>query len=316
VFSVGKIWGGYDTVAWFRTRVLIPTGWHHHRLALRFLVGPLDGGGSTAETMLYVNGTPLQAIDVWHEDAWLPPEDMRSDEVQIALKAWSGVWMPPDTRRFKRAQLVWIDQPAERLYYLMNTLLKAVNVLNENELGRVRMVQALNDAYNCIDFAEPRSDRFYDSLASAYDTLREQVDALEQYHALKPRIIGIGHAHIDMAWLWQLRHTREKAARTFATALHLMRQYPDYRFMHSSPQLYKYLEYDYPDLFARVKERIDAGQWEITGATWVEPDINIPCGESLVRQFLFGRRYVRDRFDKEMSVLWLPDVFGYSYALP
>jgi alpha-mannosidase len=315
-FTVGDTWGGYDSTVWFRTRVPIPDGWREHKLALRFLVGPRDGGGSTAETMLYVNGVPLQAIDVWHEHAWLLPEHTQSGEVLIALKAWSGVLNVPDRRRFKLAQLVWIDEPAERLYYLMSTLVQAIKLLGEEDFGALRMLQALNEAYHLIDFAKPKSERFYDSLEAAYEVLLERVTALEQFGGLKPRVVGIGHAHIDLAWLWRLRHTREKAARTFATALHLMRQYPDYRFMHSSPQLYKYLQADYPDLFERVKERIAAGQWEITGATWVEPDVNIPSGESLVRQFLFGRRYVRDTFGKEMSVLWLPDVFGYSYALP
>ncbi len=315
-FSTGDTWGGYDSVAWFRARVAIPDGWQRRKLALRFLVGPRDGAGSTAETLLYVNGAPLQAIDVWHEEAWLPPEFLSSGEISVALKAWSGVWAIPDRRRFKLAQLVWIDPAAETLYYVASTLVKAVRVLHEDDLRRWTLLQALNEAYLLVDFGKPGSDRFYESLAAAAELLCDRVGHMEQLHELKPRVVGIGHAHIDMAWLWRLMHTREKAARTFSTALHLMRQYPEYRFMHSSPQLYKFLKHDYPDIFAQVKEKIAAGQWEVTGATWVEPDVNIPSGESLVRQFLFGRRFVRDEFGKEMSVLWLPDVFGYSYALP
>jgi alpha-mannosidase len=136
------------------------------------------------------------------------------------------------------------------------------------------------------------------------------------YDEMKPAVTAVGHAHIDMAWLWRLSHTREKAARTFATVLHLMRQYPEYRFVHSSPQLYLYLKEDYPDIFAAVREKIAGGEWEVTGATWIEPDTNLPGGESLVRQFLYGIRTMRQEFGVDMKLLWLPDVFGYSYALP
>ena len=113
-----------------------------------------------------------------------------------------------------------------------------------------------------------------------------------------------------------VRHAREKGVRTFTTALHLMRQYPEYRFMHSAPAAYKNLEADDPPLFERVKAKIAAGEWEITGGMWVESDTNLPNGESLVRQFLLGRRYIREKFGQDTSVLWLPDVFGYSGALP
>ncbi len=95
-----------------------------------------------------------------------------------------------------------------------------------------------------------------------------------------------------------------------------MRQFPEYRFMHSAPQAYKFLKQDYPDIFERVKARIAEGRWEVTGGMWVEADTNLIGSESLVRQFLYGMRYVQDEFGVDMRVLWLPDAFGYSYALP
>jgi alpha-mannosidase len=315
-FSVGSTWGGYDKVAWFRARVPVPPAWRERKLALRFLVGPRDGGGSTAETMLYLNGAPLQAIDVWHEEAWLPPEALRRDELSVALRAWSGVLAVPERRHFKLAQLIWIDEAAERLTYLGDTVLKAARVLAENDLRRVQLVQALNEAARRIDFSQPRSEAFYRSLDAAAGWLAGCLAEWAERDELKPTVVAVGHAHIDMAWLWRLAHSREKAARTFATALHLMRQYPEYRFSHSSPQLYKFLKQDDPELFARVKERIAAGEWEITGGMWVESDTNLPAGESLVRQFLLGRRFLREEFGLENTLLWSPDVFGYSYALP
>ncbi len=314
-FNLGDLWGGYDIDAWFRARVPVPPGWRDKKLVLRFLVGPRDGGDSTAETLLYVNGQPLQGLDDWHEKAWLPPELAQAGEISVALRAWSGVLGVPERRRFKLAQLIWIDEAAERLYYLADTLIKAVKTLDENDLRRVTLLQAVNQAFHRVDFGKPGSPQFYQSLEDAAQFLKERVNE-QACQELKPTVIGVGHAHLDMAWLWRLRHTREKAARTFATALHLMRQYPGYCFVHSSPQLYKFLKQDHPEIFARVKRKIESGEWEITGATWVEPDTNIPSGESLVRQFLFGLRYARAEFGLDMKLLWLPDVFGYSWALP
>jgi alpha-mannosidase len=315
-FNVGEYWGGYDIVAWFRATVPIPPRFRDQKVALRFLVGPRDTGNSTAETLLFVNGTPLQGIDVWHEEAWLPPELLAQDEIHIALKAWSGVMSVPDRRRFKVAQLVRFDEPTERFYYLADTLLKAIKVLDANDLRRIKLLQALNGAFHKLDWTKPQSAHFYDSIAAAECILREQIDQLQATTEIKPTVVGIGHSHLDLAWLWRLCHTREKAARTFATVLHLMQQYPEYYYLHASPQLYKFVQEDYPELFAQIKERIASGHWEATGGMWVEADINLPSGESLVRQILYGKRYFQREFGVDTHILWLPDVFGYSWTLP
>lgn len=315
-FHVGEAWGGYDVVAWFRARVPVPTDWRERQLALRFQVGPKDGGDGTAESMLYLAGQPVQGLDTWHEEAWLLPEHLPAGELAVAIKAWSGVYRIPAHRRFALAQLVWIDLDAHRLYHLMDALVLAAKALDPNDLHRFKLIEALNQAAHRVDFSRPGSDSFYASLGTATDFLAEQVRAWRGQGELKPGVVTLGHAHIDMAWLWRVSHTREKGAHTFATALHLMRQYPEYRFMHSSPQLYKFLQHDYPGLFARVKERVSAGDWEATGGMWIEADTNLTSGESLVRQFLFGQRYFREELGVEGKVLWLPDVFGYSAALP
>jgi alpha-mannosidase len=315
-YELGSFWGGYDKSAWFRARVAIPQLWRDKKLALRFLVGPRDGGGSTAETLLYVDGVALQGIDIWHDEAWLPPEFAQKDEISIALKAWSSVLRVPDRRRFKLAQLVLIDEPAERLYYLADNLLKAVKELDSNDIRRVKLLQMLNQAFLKIEFIRFKSDAYYDSIKTAYDSLSDSFSRMEHREEFKPKVIGFGHAHIDMAWLWRLAHSREKASRTFATVLHLMRQYPEYRFLHTSPQLYKFLKTDYPEIYRGVKERIASGEWEITGGMWIEPDTNVPSGESLVRQILFGKRFIKQEFGQETNVVFLPDVFGYNWALP
>ena len=126
----------------------------------------------------------------------------------------------------------------------------------------------------------------------------------------------LGHAHIDLAWLWPIRETRRKGGRTFANVLKLMEQYDDCVFGASQPQLYDWVKEDYPDIYRRVKERVNEGRWELQGGMWVEPDTNVPSGESLIRQFLYGKRFYQEEFGQDIRNLWLPDVFGYSAALP
>lgn len=315
-FRVGERWGGYDVTAWFRAWVDIPAEWRGGRVYAQFLVGPRDGGRSTAETMLYVNGEPLQGIDVWHEDAWLPPEATAGGRVHIALKAWSGVLGVPERRHFRLARLALVDRPTEELYHRALAALESVEQLDPNDLRRVRLLGALNAAWLLIDWSAPGSPGFYASAAEAGDALEEELGRIAEPPGNRPRVLGVGHAHLDLAWLWRLGHSRQKAARTFATALHLMRQYPEYRFMHSTPQLYELLRQDEPGLFERVRERVAAGQWEVTGGMWVEADTNLAGGEALIRQLLHGTRYMREQFGVESRLLWLPDVFGYTAALP
>jgi alpha-mannosidase len=189
-------------------------------------------------------------------------------------------------------------------------------VLPENDLRRVRLTAALDEALLLLDFTERASPAFYASTAAAHAYLDDRVRSWQAVDEIKPHVTAVGHSHIDLAWLWRWRHSREKAQRTFATVLHLMRQYPEYRYLHSSPALYAALQDDNPALFARVKERIAAGAWEATGGMWVEADTNLTGAESLVRQFVYGQRYLREQFGQASTVLWLPDVFGYSAALP
>jgi alpha-mannosidase len=125
-----------------------------------------------------------------------------------------------------------------------------------------------------------------------------------------------GHAHLDLAWLWPLRETRRKALRTFSTVLSLMDRFPDFYYNQSMPQLYAWLEEDAPELFARVRARVQEGRWNLVGGMWVEPDGNLPSGESWARQLLYGQRYFASRFGHTARVAWLPDTFGYAGNLP
>lgn len=315
-FKLWDTWGGYDRVAWFRTKVEVPEELIGKTLAIRLLVGPRDGGESTAETLLYIDGKPVQGIDIWHEEALLEEALCRKKEMQIALKAWSGVLVPPRFRTFKLAQLLWIDGRVDRFCFMADTVRRCALLLDENDLRRIRLTKLLNQTFEKITFLNFKEETYYQSIYKALDFLQAGLDEMGRTEEIKPVVYGVGHSHIDMAWLWRLSATREKASRTFSTVLNLMKQYPEYRYMHSSPQLYQFLKEDYPEIYEQVKERIREGRWEITGGMWVEPDTNIPSGESLVRQFLYGKRFIREEFGKETTLCWLPDVFGYSAAFP
>ena len=109
-------------------------------------------------------------------------------------------------------------------------------------------------------------------------------------------IAAVGHAHIDVAWLWTLGQTRRKSERSFYTVLHLMNQFPNYKFTQSQPQLYDYIRQDQPALFNDIKERVKDGYWEPIGGMWVEADCNLSGGEALVRQFVLGRQFLPASF--------------------
>jgi alpha-mannosidase len=125
-----------------------------------------------------------------------------------------------------------------------------------------------------------------------------------------------GNAHIDAAWLWPVSETVDVVHRTFTTALQLMNEYPDYTYTQSAAAYTEWMADKYPALNAQIKQRVKEGRWEIVGGMWVEPDLNIPDGESLVRQLLVGQRYFKSQYDVTARIGWNPDSFGYNWQLP
>lgn len=150
----------------------------------------------------------------------------------------------------------------------------------------------------------------------ARDIIAERLADLRITYPPTGSIALTGHAHIDLAWLWPMAETRRKARRTFSTQLWLMDNYEDFIFNQSSAQAYKWIEEDDPELFDRIKEAVTAGRWEPVGGMWVEPDSQVTGGEAYVRQLFYGQRYFADKFGVRNSTAWLPDVFGFSAAVP
>jgi alpha-mannosidase len=178
------------------------------------------------------------------------------------------------------------------------------------------LLNGLDDAFNMLDTREPFDEGFYESVPPAHAALREKIEAAGP--PLDATIVATGHAHLDVAWLWTVDEIRRKAGRSFYNVVRLMEEFPDYHFTQSQPQLYDFVRQDYPELFAAIKQRVAEGRWEPIGGMWVEADCNLTGAESLARQFLLGRTFFREHFgpDAESRVLWLPDVFGYAWALP
>lgn len=313
-FIIGDRWGGPNVWKWFFAKAQVPADWAGKKVALYLHFGRRGEWEATAsEALLYVNGKPLQGLDTNHQEVVLPEQYVRGGELDLAVKAFTG--LNGKNGVFQKAEVVLINPVAEEFYFLLHNTVRALKTLDKESPLFVKVSAFVEKALNTIDYRKPKSERFYDSVGKALEGLKADLATVPE-DVLRPTVVGVGHSHIDVAWLWQLHHTREKCSRTFSTALRLMEQYPEFVFIQSQPQLYKFIKEDYPEIYERIKEEVKAGRWEANGGMWVEADCNVTSGESLVRQFLFGTRFFEKEFGVRSNVLWLPDVFGYSWSLP
>ncbi|MCG8369696.1 MAG: hypothetical protein MJA32_04175, partial [Proteobacteria bacterium] len=267
---------------------------------------------TNAECTLYLNGRAWQGLDENRALVRLNPSGRADPSYRVDVMLFSA-----RDRKGKSldAELVCLDEDVWALQHDLRTVLGAARSLPEDDGTAVGLWQALVSAINAIDFhGDPGSAR----VAGAREVLAERIDALRAAgHAPKPTdVYLVGNSHIDVTWLWTLDETRQKMGRTTATALRYLDELPEYRFVQSQAQLYDYLREDFPDLFEQVRERVADGRWETIGAAWIEPDCNVTGGESLVRQILYGQKFWREHFGRESKTFWLPDTFGYAWALP
>jgi alpha-mannosidase len=204
------------------------------------------------------------------------------------------------------------DRPDPNL--LRDEILSAYPMIKAYPEGQAERMSHLDEAVKAVDFGELQKGNqqgFDDSLRRAQNNLEKLKPWLQQF-----TIRAVGNAHIDMAWLWPWTETVEVVRNTFQSVLDLMREYPDFKFTMSSAQAYEWMEQKYPDLFKQIQERVKEGRWEVIGGMWVEPDLNMPGGESLVRQILVGKRYFQQKFGVDVNIGWNPDSFGYNWQLP
>ena len=314
-------WGTWVTDFVLRTTFEIPADWDASiPVALLLPLGEA-GDFSHPETLAYIDGEAYAAGDRHHQEILLPNNLRDGQTHQLTLHGWTGLggWENSDmkTKLFMReCAVVQIDQATREFIALARIALDVANHLEDHNQVKGLLYNALDEAFKILDTRDPLgTDDFYNSVPAALESLRRDISMAGS--PMNVNIVGVGHAHIDVAWLWTLGQTVRKSGRTFSTVLRLMEQHPDYTFSQSQPQLYQYTQEYYPEIFDQIKERVKEGRWELMGGTWVEPDCNAIGSESLARQFLLGRNYFRKHFgDVDTPVLWLPDTFGYSCALP
>ncbi len=288
----GPLWATY----WFRGEATVPAAWAGSRVDLLW--------DSASEATLWLDGVPAQGLNTHHQDAVLVGQAAGSEsvrfEVELACNGLFGEQQAPF--ELHRCELGRFDSEAWRLWLDFETL-RAVSEepdLDEAWAGELR--SELNRF--CNVWPEPEADAI---LASLYER-RNATTALD--------LVAVGHAHLDTAWLWPLAETYRKAIRTFTTQARYLREYPEYRFACSQAQQYAWIEETQPELWSEIQGLVGEGGWVPVGGTWIEPDCNIPSGESLLRQFLHGQRYFEQRFGRRCVEFWNPDVFGYNGQLP
>jgi alpha-mannosidase len=219
-----------------------------------------------------------------------------------------------DTALFRGRLL--IEPPADRPdpALLRDEILAARPLIAAYAEGRSEREQALDAAVRAIDFAPlDRGDQqgFDQSVRNAQAKLETLNSWIKGF-----TIRAVGNSHIDMAWLWPWTETVQVVHDTFRSVLDLMREYPDFKFTMSSARTYEWMEEKYPDMFAEIRQQVKEGRWEVIGGMWVEPDLNMPGGESLTRQILIGKRYFQNKFGVDIKIGWNPDSFGYNWQLP
>lgn len=306
-------WYGPDAHYWFKADITVPDSFDGRPLWLyvRTQIDEWDDG-KNPQFLLYVDGEVVQGIDMNHREVLLTRSARAGQTYRLDLQSYTGTL---HTEFNLIVEMQEIDPEIAGLYWDMQVPLSAFSRLEEDGASRRELTRALNGAVNLLDLRTPYSDAFYASVREAREYLKTNLyEALGGHEDVIATCIG--HTHIDVAWWWTVAQTREKVCRSFATVLKLMDEYPHYRFMSSQPQLYAFLKERHPELYARIRQRVAEGRWEPEGGMWVEADCNLTSGESLVRQFIHGKRFFKDEFGVDCRILWLPDVFGYSGALP
>ncbi|UYO00551.1 MAG: alpha-mannosidase [Devosia sp.] len=306
------VWGEPESYFWFATAFAMPAEADGRCVFLK--VNAQFGntrGRSDPQCLVRVNGRIAQGADGNHQEILLGRAVRAGEQVSVLIEAGTI----EDRRQYGMSlSLLAHDERAEKVFYDLSVPLDVARLLAADDPRRHFILNRVDAALAVIDFRPGDEARFQASLDKA-EAIAEAIYAAHDFEDM-PVITVTGHTHIDVAWLWRVRETRQKMARSMSTALALMEQYPDYRFMYNQGVLLDYLSEDYPEIFERLQSKVKDGSFEIEGALWLEPDANITSGESFARHILHGVRYHEDTFGVTPRVFWLPDTFGYSAALP
>ena len=323
-FEVGSAWGAAWATQWFRLRGRVPAAWSKRRVEAVVDLGftHLDPGRQAEGFVYDAAGNPVKGLAP--RTSYVPVAD--TDEVLLYVEAAANPFVSAmvgagDPRgdiltadheplyRFARADLAVLDEDVWHLVLDIEVLAELMHELPTHEPRRHEILRALERMLDTLDQDElPRS---------AVPARAELAEALARpAHASAHRISAVGHAHIDSAWMWPLRETVRKCTRTFSNVLALAGDYPEFVFACSQAQQYAWVKQTQPEVFERIRAAVRAGRWEPVGGMWVECDTNLPGGEALARQLVYGTRFFLDEFGVDTEGIWLPDSFGFTAALP
>jgi alpha-mannosidase len=312
--ALGEQFGPAWSTFWFDLEATVPPEWEGGRVDLLFV--------SHSEATLWMDGRPVQGLNTSRHgprpDAMLRERAAAGERIEARIElACSGkfgqlepVYETVEPVVLDRCEIARFDPQAWQLYHDFDVLRRleadAANGLDPSWAGDLQ--RELNRVCNVLR-DEDRST--WEAAGAILAELLGRRNATVVHE-----LSAIGHAHIDTIWLWPLEETHRKLVRTFSSQTAYMERYPEFRFCCSQAYQYDWVRRNAPEVYARIQARVETGQWVPVGGTWVEPDCNLPSGESLVRQFLLGQRY----FDRELGgrqrVFWNPDVFGYNGQLP
>jgi alpha-mannosidase len=335
--ALGAAWPDRHGVRRLEARgVTVPGHWPVDEVRLDLALG-----GEGLLRIAGPGGDERYGLDPYHDR--FPLRERRAD-LTVSVVARHPFGEPNRTPRLEQARLVWLDTAVDEFARQLALVLEAVGVLADGPadallscaeralaavdwpsgtgdyLARVAAAPALQTIWELpapLDPAPPGlTDAERSSVAGASRQLAADLAAACGAYPPRGGLLLTGHAHLDLAWLWPLAETRRKALRTGWTAVNLLARYPEFIFNQSSAQWYAFVAEDDPELLRRIGQAVAAGQWEPVGGMWVEADGNLPCGESFVRQLLYGQREFERMFGATHRVGWLPDSFGFSPGLP
>ncbi len=321
-------WGGEGLYGWFLMRFAVPKELDGRALFLY----PHTG---FYEATLWVNGKihsnyAAKIVEGSHGNHWcnrITPAAKAGETFDFALECYAFHDVPGTqpleserwtdyTYSVAPTDICVRDDMVMDFLFDLKTLLSLRKTLPVGSFRRASIENALYEAHLRL-FYDPDActeAEFKEGLRAAAPILKEQL--CQKNGSSAPYIGLIGHSHMDTAWLWPLTETEKKCARTYANSLNLMDEYPEYIFVQSSAYHSEMLRRHYPELFERIRKAVAAGRYEPNGGVWVECDCNLTGGEYMVRQFLWGQRFTRKYFGYTADCFWLPDTFGYSYAIP
>ncbi len=327
--TVGQMWGPAWGTTWFKVTGTVPHEWAGRRVeALIDLGFDVNMTGFQCEALVYrPDGTPIKSINPRNQ--WVPivPQADGDEQVELYLEAASNPVLldyhpflptqegdiltssPEPLYRARRMDLVVFDEEVFELCLDLEVLFELQAELPPTSPRRMSILQAMDDALDVLDL-QHISATASDARARLAAVLAAPAEASAH------RISAIGHAHIDSAWLWPVRETIRKVARTTSSMTTLIDEVPDFRYGMSSAQQYAWVKQHRPEGYDRIKAAVAEGRFLPLGGMWVESDTVMPSGESLVRQFAYGQRFFESEFGIRSKGVWLPDSFGYSPALP